>query len=136
MFDPVRSDTAINVSRLALDGLALRQDVVSDNIANVDTPGYKAKEVNFEATLKRAMQGASSPELPLSLTHPRHIDVEGSGVLYHVTQNTSGTPRADGNNVNIDNEFVQMNENGVRQTAITQLVARKLRIIKDITRIR
>jgi len=136
MLDPVRSDSAIKISRLALDGMALRQDVNSDNVANVDTPAYKAKEVNFEQTLKNVMSGTPSHDLTLLRTHPEHIDIPGSNILFHVTDNRAGTPRADGNNVDIDNELVQMNETSIRQQAVTQSVARKLRLIKDITRIR
>lgn len=135
-FDPVRSDAALTVSKLALDGMALRQDVNSDNIANIDTPGYTAKEVNFEQTLKNAMSGDSSKDLKLVRTNTRHLDIPGSSVLFKVTDNKTGSARADGNNVDMDKELVQMNETGIRQQAITQAVARKLRLIKDITRIR
>jgi flagellar basal-body rod protein FlgB len=135
-FDPIRSDSALSVSRLALDGMALRQDINSSNIANIDTPGYTAKEVNFEQTLKNVMSGETKENLSLTLTNPRHIDIPGSSVLFRVTDNKTGTARADGNNVDIDKELVQMNETGIRQQAITQVMARKLRLIKDITKIR
>lgn len=135
-FDPIRSDSALSVSRLALDGMALRQDINSSNIANIDTPGYTAKEVNFEQTLKNVMSGENKENLALTLTHPRHLDIPGSSVLFSVTDNKTGTARADGNNVDIDKELVQMNETGIRQQAITQVMARKLRLIKDISRIR
>ncbi len=136
MFDAVRSDSSISLSRLALDGLARRQDVNSENIANVDTPGYKAKEVNFEQTLQQMMSGTQASDLHLTRTNEAHFDISASGILFQTTEKQSGTPRADGNNVDIDNEFVQMNETGVRQQAITQLLARKLRLIKDVTKIR
>lgn len=135
-FDPVRSDSALSVSRLALDGMALRQDINSDNIANIDTPGYTAKEVNFEQTLKNVMSEKSTSDLKLLRTNPRHLDIPGSSVLFKVADNKTGSSRADGNNVDIDKELVQMNETSVRQQAITQVVARKLRLLKDVTRIR
>jgi len=135
-FDPIRSDSALSASKLALDGMALRQDINSDNIANIDTPGYTAKEVNFEQTLKKAMSGQSTSDLKLLLTNPRHLDIPGSSVLFKVTDNKTGSTRADGNNVDIDKELVQMNETSIRQQAITQVVARKLRLLKDVTRIR
>lgn len=136
MFDVVRSDSALQLSRLALDGMALRQDLTSENVANVDTPSYKAKEVNFETTLKRIMSGKPSPDLQLLRTNERHLDIPGSNILFKTNEDTLSTPRADGNNVDIDKEMLQMNENGVRQAAVTQLVARKLRILKDISRVR
>jgi flagellar basal-body rod protein FlgB len=135
MFDVIRSDSALQLSRLALDGLALRQDVTSENIANVDTPGYKAKEVSFEQTLKEVMNGKPK-NLNLVRTDPKHLDIPGSQILFKQTESRFGTPRADGNNVDIDREMVQMNETAIRQSAVTQWVARKLRLMKDITRVR
>lgn len=135
MFDIIRSDSALQLSRLALDGLSLRQDVTSENIANIDTPGYKAKEVNFEQTLKKIMSGKSE-EINLTRTHPKHLDIPGSQILFKTNEARFGTPRADGNNVDIDREMVQMNETAVRQSAVTQLLARKLRLLKDVTRVR
>lgn len=136
MFDVVRSDSALQISRLALDGMALRQDLTSGNVANVDTPTYKAKEVNFETTLKQVMSGKPSPNLQLLRTNERHMDIPGSNILFKTSEDRLSTPRADGNNVDIDKEMLQMNETGVRQSAVTQLVARKLRLLKDISRVR
>ncbi len=56
--DPVGS-----VLHSALDGLALRQTVIADNIANVDTPNYRASTVDFETSLRRAIDGGSAEEL-------------------------------------------------------------------------
>jgi len=135
MFDILSSNSTVQLSRLALDGLSLRQDITSDNIANVDTPGYHAKEVNFEQTLKQVMNGKSD-EVNLLRTHVNHLDIPGQQVLFKTAESRFGTPRADGNNVDIDREMVQMNETGMRQSAITQLMARELRLVKDISRIR
>ncbi len=42
------TDNAIRAAKLALDGLSMKQGVISNNIANVDTPGYRAQEVDFD----------------------------------------------------------------------------------------
>jgi flagellar basal-body rod protein FlgB len=56
--DPVGS-----VLHSALDGLAMRQTVIADNIANVDTPGYRATTVDFETNLRRAIEDGSPADL-------------------------------------------------------------------------
>lgn len=132
MFDPIRSDKALQTSRIALEGLALRQDVASDNVVNVDTPGYHAQEVRFEDALKRYMEGDTSTEAHLFRTNERHLDINGQSVLVNAQERKDGTPRADGNNVDIDTELLQMTEVGVRHAALTQAVSRKLRLLKAI----
>ena len=57
MFDDVSSVTL----RTALDGLALRQRVIADNISNIETPGYLAKKVKFEEALGAAVSSGGSP---------------------------------------------------------------------------
>jgi len=82
----------------ALRGLDARRQAHEANVANVETPGYKARSVEFEAELKAA------------LTHPRLVTRVTPNV------NVSGEAgRANGNNVNIDQEMVSLTE-----TALTQ----------------
>lgn len=50
------SDAVGLVLHSAINGLALRQEVIADNIANVDTPGFRARSVEFESTLERAIE--------------------------------------------------------------------------------
>jgi flagellar basal-body rod protein FlgB len=49
------TDAVSNVLNSALDGISLRQNVIADNIANVDTPGFRARSVDFESSLKSAI---------------------------------------------------------------------------------
>lgn len=132
MFDPISSDKALQATRIALEGLAKRQDVVSDNVVNADTPGYHAQEVRFEDALKSYMEGDTSTDAHLFRTNERHLDINGQSVLFDVQERKDGTPRADGNNVDIDTELLQMNEIGVRHAALTQAVSRKLKLLKAI----
>lgn len=69
----------------ALDGLALRQRTIASNIANVNTPGYTAKRVLFEAALARSVE-------------------KGDGDVDAVTARSLEPTRLDGNNVNLDTE--------------------------------
>lgn len=69
----------------ALDGLALRQRTIANNIANVNTPGYHAERVSFEDALARSVQA-------------------GDGYAVARTERSLEPTRADGNNVNLDTE--------------------------------
>lgn len=81
MFDSV-SFVAINS---ALDGLALRQRVIADNVANIQTPGFLAGRVSFEESLAMAV-------------------ADGSGAVSPSTGRSLDATREDGNNVNLDTE--------------------------------
>lgn len=87
----------------ALDGLSLRQRVIADNIANMDTPGFIASTVDFEGSLRSALSG-SMTEADVSST------VSASTAL----------PGADGNNVDLGTETL----NAMQSTFRYQLVSR------------
>jgi flagellar basal-body rod protein FlgB len=119
----------------ALNGLALRQQVINRNLANVDTPGYQAQTVTFETALQNAQ--AAHPSLPpvqLAVTKPAHLlGVETPArepVAVELRQ--GGALRADGNNVDVDVELTQMAETGIRYQALTQLITKKYQGLRTI----
>ncbi len=82
----------------SLDALWLKQNVISGNLANVDTPGYKSKEVEFEKIFKEALlssSGKDSDDLSESLT-------------FRIVEDTSTQAREDGNNVDAVKENVEL----------------------------
>ena len=95
----------------------LRQNVIAHNIANEDTPGYKAKRVDFESYLKKELssvrrEGASPRE---SIARVRSVDTReyelgGQDV------------RIDGNNVDIDSEFIEQARLQIQYDAVRQKV--------------
>jgi flagellar basal-body rod protein FlgB len=85
----------------ALDALSLRQRVIADNIANVQTPGYQAKRVEFEDALTAAVK-------------------HGSGTVKATTQTSLEPTREDGNNVNLDTETLQNIDTNLRYQLATQ----------------
>lgn len=135
IFSPLKGifdDPAMLTAQSALDGLALRQDVIGRNLANVDTPGYKAQAVNFENALRRAEAGLNT--ITLATTNAAHLDGLKSDPanLSLATLRQGGSARADGNNVDVDEELSRMAETGIRFQAITQLVSKKLLLLKSI----
>lgn len=99
MFDSV-SFVAINS---ALDGLALRQRVIADNVANIQTPGFLAGRVSFEESLAMAV-------------------ADGSGAVSPSTGRSLDATREDGNNVNLDTETLLNIETNLRYQLATQAV--------------
>lgn len=98
-----------------------RLELLAGNLANADTPGYKARDLDFNA----AMQAAGSEDLRLAASRPGHLSGPGAGgpatVMYRVPQH----PSADGNTVDAQRESAAVAETSVRyQATLTFLNAR------------
>jgi flagellar basal-body rod protein FlgB len=97
---------------MALDATWKRNQVINENIANVDTPGYKRKDVSFESYLEKALETNDSDEISsLKRVSPR---------VY--TENEQLSYRKDGNNVDIDTEMVLLAENQLRYNTMVSQV--------------
>jgi len=105
--------TAISVLEKGLDASSLRQKVLADNVANVDTPGFKRSDVDFEAILKTAVGEDSSAA---------------------VVKDESSSMRADGNNVDIDREMANVAENELYYEGVTQALSSQLEILRMVIR--
>ena len=125
------NDSTISSALIALDGLSLRNNVISQNVANVDTPGYLAQDIDFESSLQMALR--STNDLGLTRTDEGHQGFLSSQTnLIKSGLREGGTVRADGNNVDIDVELVELTETGIRYNAITTGVSKKLSLLKSI----
>lgn len=133
MSDSLFSDSAMRTARTALDGLSLRQQAISRNLANVDTPGYQAQTINFEDTLKRLV--GQDGLIPLETTNSAHLlpaDRETAG--FSITHRQGGSFRADQNNVDVDVEMTDMSETGIQYQAVSQTVSQKLLLLKALAK--
>jgi flagellar basal-body rod protein FlgB len=135
MSAPILNDLTLRAVSFALDGLSLRQRVTAQNIANVDTPGYKAQHVSFETQLARALHGESDAQFALAVTDDQHLGGQtASGTeAISVDQRVSDL-RNDANNVDIDVEMTTLAETTLRYQALAQLAGSKLSILKSIVR--
>ena len=103
-----------------LDASAARQRAIANNIANVETPGYKRSYVAFEDELRRVMDEKTGDDLR-----------EGLNELTPVTQTDVLSPaREDGNNVNIDAEIADMAKNTIKYRAAVTLMEAKAAILR------
>lgn len=130
MSDLISSDNTFRALRLALDGLSAKQEAIGNNLANVDTPGYRAQDVDFRTALQKAVN--SLPNLQMVSTNKAHLASPTSSDQVKVNLRKGGTVRADGNNVDIDVELTQMTETVIQYQALSQLISKKLNTIKNI----
>ncbi len=126
-------DSTIGTVRGWLGGLSRRQQAISNNIANVDTPGYRAQEVNFETELRRSI-GSSTGEL--LTTNARHIGATPgrSGQLGSQAAQALTSQRRDGNDVDIDQEMVKLAETQMRYQAAASALNTKLASLRNVIR--
>ncbi len=108
-----------------LDVSHVRHKALTSNIANAETPGYKAKDVNFETELKRQL-GSVGAGVRVQRTHPGHIAVGKAGSLpIRAIDSPSGSAGLDGNSVNLETEMVRLAENTIRYEIAAKLMKRK-----------
>ncbi len=131
MTESITSDSAIQAAQNALNGLTKKQEVISQNLANIDTPGYQAQAVDFETTLTNALKGKG--RLHMIKSDPAHMDTASKqSDVIQINSRKGGTERADGNNVDIDTELVDMTETVVNYQAMVQTIAKKFALLKQI----
>lgn len=132
MTDSIFIDTAMRTAKAALDGLSLRQQAISRNLANVDTPGYQAQTVNFEDTLKQMVD--KSGTLAISTTNIAHQTTAAQEARFAVSARPGGSFRADQNNVDVDVEMTDMSQAGITYQAVSQAISKKLLLLKTIAK--
>lgn len=116
--------------RNALDASSMRQDAISNNIANVNTPGYKAQKVEFENLLDQAMSGNG-----MQRTHDRHFGVAGLNGVQPQTVRREGTSiRDDGNNVDVDLEMSELAANNIYYNALSTQLSSKYSMVRSVLR--
>ncbi len=107
----INFDNALGLAPKALDLLGRRTAVLANNIANADTPNYKARELPFQAMLKDAIDGIDPAE-PMRVTNPNHIDATPAGSIENDLQyRVPLLPAIDGNTVDLHVEQAAFAEN-------------------------
>src|SRR4051794_10003951 len=108
MTDPISS-----AIQLTLHGLSDRRRVIADNISNIQTPGFLAGTTDFETSLSEALNGDNSVSL-----NPKHAK-------------SLAATRADGNNVDLDNETVAATDTTLRYQAMIEAMNVKFRVMRS-----
>lgn len=124
------SARAPKVLRKALDFQSQRLLLITSNISNLDTPGYKAKDIDFSKQLKEAIGSRGS--LALAGTHQKHFAGNRNTVagLEPDVFEEPEAAKSNGNNVNIDKEMMKLSENQIHFNATVQLLAKRASTIR------
>lgn len=130
MSDMKLTGRTIAILEQSLNLRARNQQVIAGNIANAETPGYSARKLNFEDDLNRAI---SRPEITSRPAHARHFPI-GSVSLDQlqgrVTEAVNNSVIGDGNSVSLDQEMLSLAENQLLYEAGTQILKKKLSLLK------
>ncbi len=118
-------DSGFSILEKLIQATQVRHRVLSSNVANVDTPKYRAKDVDFRSFLERESSGVKT-------TNPRHLST--SPVSTGQTADLKGSENqswGDDNNVELDMEVAKMTENGLLYEAAAKLLSKKMLMIKS-----
>lgn len=110
----------------ALDLQWRRHEAISSNIANAETPLYRAVDVSFENELSRAFDASGQSMLK---TNPKHMDSSGS-MTAHTINDLSGVTKPDGNNVDIDIQMGKLAYNSGQYTNATNILRKQLGVLR------
>ncbi|HOA55442.1 MAG: flagellar basal body rod protein FlgB [Acetivibrionales bacterium] len=130
MFDKLT--TNLKLREKALDAAWIRNEVIAQNIANVDTPGYKKSTVAFEEYLQSASQKSGFKG---NTTDSRHIPIGRSNDnarIRIVKDNRNLSTRLDGNNVDIEVEMAEMAKNNIRYNTLIQSISNSYQRIRTV----
>lgn len=108
----------INVLTKAADAANSREEILNNNLANVDTPNYKRKDVSFQSYLEMALIGGEPLEERVAEVNTHLSDF--GGLIY--TDSSTLSYRLDGNNVDVDTESARLAENQIRYNALIDLL--------------
>lgn len=112
-----------------LDVKAKRHELISNNLANVDTPGYKRSDIAFEEILKSKLDQRI---LPLSITNDKHINLvsKAEEIEPQIYKQQDYVIRNDENNVDVDREMVELLKNNLSYDIISEQLQTNLKLLQ------
>ncbi|HDQ25936.1 MAG TPA: flagellar basal body rod protein FlgB [bacterium] len=136
MIDGILSGEIYQILEKSMNASSLQHTAITNNISNVDTPGYKRSEVVFQSKLEQVLYGRGKEYMPLALTHKNHIDIFPrltiNEIKPEIIANNEMSSRQDGNNVDIDAEMAKLAQNTAYYSTIAGLVSLKLSSLQDV----
>ncbi|MBO4510010.1 MAG: flagellar basal body rod protein FlgB [Lachnospiraceae bacterium] len=120
----------VNVLKKAADASWKRNEVISNNIANVSTPGYKRKDIQFESYLRRELMRDYSSDDDLN-RRVANVQLDKLGTRVYTDQSELSY-RLDGNNVDINTENANLAENQIRYYALLNSMTQEFSRIKSV----
>lgn len=115
----------------ALNYSSLKQKVISNNIANVDTPNYKAQDVSFKEQLNKEL----GSQMAANRTDMRHFEFSNSSnSSFNVFTQSNTSYNHNGNNVDIDKEMAELAKNQIYFNAVADRISSKFNSLKTVIR--
>ena len=119
----------VNVLDKAADASWMRQEAISNNIANVNTPGYKRQDVAFEDSLQEASSNSRYRSTDEKVANLSKADLR----IRSYTDSSGFSYRLDGNNVDIDTENAALSRNLLKYNALVDSINHEFSMIKAVT---
>ena len=112
----------------AADAANTRNEIITNNLANVDTPNYKRKDVSFQSYLQQALVGDDSLDERIAGINTHLSDFSG----YIYTDSSSLSYRLDGNNVDVDTENSMLAQNQIRYNTLIEQIGQEFARYKTV----
>lgn len=130
-------DSNMKVLEKGLDAYSKRAEALANNIANVNTPNYKRKDIQFESFLEKALRddgssiiGKRTDEKHFQIGRENNLD----GVEANFIEENSTVMRFDGNNVDIEKEKVEQTKNNIRYQFATNKISSSFSLLRSVIR--
>ena len=122
----------LNLTARVMDFQLQRQNIVSANLANINTPGYRARRLEFEKDLQAALETSESGGM--ARTHPDHFPAAFSAEQAESSVTKSLTPRViqGVDNVDLDTEMAAMAKNNLLYSALTTVMQKNFAGLKQV----
>lgn len=130
-------DSNMKVLEKGLDAYSKRAEALANNIANVNTPNYKRKDIQFESFLEKVLRddgssiiGKRTDEKHFQIGRENNLD----GVEANFIEENSTVMRFDGNNVDIEKEKVEQTKNNIRYQFATNKISSSFSLLRSVIR--
>ena len=105
-----------------------RHEVLASNLANVETPGYRARELDFQDALKEAFDTRGGGERAEGRASMERASMERASM---VVEDKTAPRRADGNTVDMDLQMAKLNANGTSYLALARILGRRVALLRQ-----
>lgn len=125
------NDKTLKALSTALNFREMRQELISSNVANANTPGFKAKKMDFEEALARALD--VDGQMQMNTNSDRHHNVGNGGfnnLEPEIYDDPNGVVSENGNTVDVEAEMARMAENKLMYDTLVQLINKKMGLMK------
>ena len=128
-------NNALGVHEHALELRTKRAEVLANNLANADTPGFKARDIDFQSLLKDQMQGKGSEQsLKMTTTNGKHLPVNGTDDSADLLYRIPSQPSVDGNTVDTQTEKAEFMKNTLQYQSSFQFLSSRFKSMNNAIR--